>query len=88
MSFYLEKINKTYYFRLRVPADLVPYLGCPKIRKTLGTSDREGARTLARSMLYATGKLFIQIRSNLMGEEQIMELVREYKQEIRKVTSW
>jgi hypothetical protein len=28
MSFYLEKIGETYYFRLRVPIGLTQYMGC------------------------------------------------------------
>lgn len=79
MSFYLEKIHHTYYFRLRVPADVAFHLGSNKIKKTLKTADYGSAKTLARSMLYATEKLFVQIRSGLMSEEQILELVREYK---------
>lgn len=82
MSFYLEKIRKNYYFRLRVPADLVPYLDCKCLRKTLKTSNRDNARTLARTMLYASEQLFTQIRSGLMSEEQILELVRQYKQNV------
>lgn len=82
MSLYIEKINSKYYFRLRVPADMVSYLGCCQIRKALKTSDYSCAKSLARSMLYATEKLFSQIRGGFMTEEQIWQIAHQYKPDV------
>lgn len=79
MSFYLEKINDRYYFRLRVPKDLVPYLGTRQLRKCLGTSDYSSAKTLVRSYLFATEKLFVAIRSGMLTNEQIIEIVSAFR---------
>jgi len=61
MSFYLEKIHQTYYFRLRVPKDMVPYLGTSQLRKSLKTSDFASAKSLARGYLFKTEKLFVAL---------------------------
>jgi hypothetical protein len=79
MSFYLEKINRTYYFRLRVPKDLVPYLGTKQLRKSLKTSDFANAKSLVRGFLFATEKLFITIRSGMLTHEQIIEMVVTFR---------
>ena len=82
MSLYIEKIGSKYYFRLRVPADMVSHLGCCQIRKALKTSEYSCAKTLARSMLYATEKLFSQIRGGFMTENQILLIAQKYKADV------
>jgi len=79
MSFYLEKINQTYYFRLRIPKDLLPYLGVSKIRKSLKTKNYSDAKTLVRGYLYATEKLFVAIRSNMLTPNQISDVINDWK---------
>ncbi|MGA2152088.1 MAG: DUF6538 domain-containing protein, partial [Geobacteraceae bacterium] len=79
MSYYLEKINLMYYFRLRVPKDLVPYLGTNQLRKSLKTKNYANAKSLVRSYLHATEKLFVAIRSNMLSPAQIAEVVAYYK---------
>jgi len=79
MSFYLEKIHQTYYFRLRVPKDMFPYLGVRQLRKSLKTSNHADAKTLSKGFLFATEKLFVAIRSNMLTQEQIFDLITAYK---------
>lgn len=79
MSFYLEKVSKTYYFRMRVPKDLLPYLGIRRIRKSLKTKSYADAKSLVRGHLHITEKLFVAIRSNMLSPEQIAEIVEEWK---------
>lgn len=48
MCTHLKKRDSRYYFRRRVPLDLVPVLGKTEISKALGTSDRAAACVLCR----------------------------------------
>jgi integrase len=79
MSFYLEKINRTYYFRLRVPKDLVPFFGTKQLRKSLKTKSYACAKSLVRAYLQATEKLFVAMRSDMISQEQIYQITERFK---------
>jgi integrase len=63
MCTHLQKRDGRYYFRRRVPLDLVPILGKTEISKALGTSNRAEAVRLCRAESLLTDQLFASARS-------------------------
>lgn len=79
-SRYLLRRNGHYYLRLHVPFDLQPFFdGKRELKKSLGASKYNEARTLLRAHLGKAERLFTQMRSamltNTLTEEKIRELV-------------
>lgn len=91
MFFYLHKIGAVYYYRRRIPEDIRNYFPYPEIRISLKTSSQRSARSLMRGLLGKTEKLFLQIRSGMLTESMIQNLVLDFiaeslgkREEIRK----
>ncbi|QOX78634.1 site-specific integrase [Trichlorobacter lovleyi] len=91
MLFYLHKIGAIYYYRRRVPDDIRHYFPYPEIRLSLKTGNQRFARSLMRGLLGKTEKLFLQIRSGMLSESMIHNLVLDFiseslgrRDEIRK----
>lgn len=61
---YLVRRGQTYYFRQRIPVDLVRhYDGRTEIRKSLKTTDRAEARTHAYGLAHHYGEEFARLRN-------------------------
>lgn len=91
MLFYLHKIRAVYYYRRRVPDDIRHYFPYPEIRLSLKTGNQRFARSLMRGLLGKTEKLFLQIRSGMLSESMIQNLVMDFiteslgrREEVRK----
>lgn len=76
--FYLTKIGKKYYFRLRVPFDVIPYFGQREIRRSLGTTRFKKAKSLLTQHSAQVERIFVMIRSGVLTNEQIKKIVNEY----------
>ncbi|RKE34249.1 hypothetical protein B0G76_0245 [Paraburkholderia sp. BL23I1N1] len=64
MCTHLQKRDGRYYFRRRVPLDLVPLLCKTEISKALGTSNRAEAIRLCRAESLSTDEQFASLRSS------------------------
>jgi hypothetical protein len=73
----VEKAGKP-YFMMRIPTDLVERFGMKYIRKSLKTTDPDGARLLAASMTSKAKSLFTILRSGSLPTEQENTLIAEY----------
>lgn len=69
-----KRSNGFYYFRIRVPADLVDKVPAREIIKSLKTKDRTTAKSLVRSWQYRVDKAFMLFRSGFLSHEQELEL--------------
>ncbi len=81
-SKYLLKRDGRYYFRLRVPLDLRRWFG-PRgeIKKSLKTNSYNDAKNLVRVWIYRGERLFTQLRSAMLTDDQIKRLVADYLHE-------
>ena len=66
MGFSVSRVGDKYYYRCRVPADLVDKFPSTEIKKSLRTSDRKQATLLAASFDFQTKKLFTEIRTGML----------------------
>ena len=74
---YLCKRNDCYYFRIRVPKDLKAYLKISEIKKSLSTKYYSLAVSLAKQWAFKTEKLFTLIRSGVLTDEQLRQLIAQ-----------
>jgi hypothetical protein len=66
MCTHLTKRGSIYYYRRRIPLDLIGIFGT-EIMKSLGTKDRKEAEVLVRKMGARHDEEFAQIRSEAAG---------------------
>jgi integrase len=75
---YLHKINKIYYFRIRIPQDLQSHLGRTIFKVSLKTGDLRSAKTLCKVLAGKLYAIFTSMRSSHVTQDSMQELVREY----------
>jgi len=81
-SKYLLKRDGRYYFRIRVPLDLRRWFAPrEEIKKSLKTNGYNGAKCLVRVWIYRSEQLFAQLRSAMLTDDQIKQLVADYLHE-------
>jgi integrase len=68
---YLKKINSFYYFRIRIPSDVVTTLGQLEIQVSLRTKDFKTAAGHVKLFSAKAEKTFSMIRSGILSPEQI-----------------
>ncbi len=73
---YLLQRNNVYYFRIKVPKDLVPFINRREIWKSLKTNHHRSARTAALKLLYHTERLFLHVRSGMFSKAEIKKFRR------------
>lgn len=76
--FYLSKIARTYYCRIRVPKDVSPYFPLREIKKSLGTCRYKEARQLITIFSAKAERIFTLIRTGVMTDDQIRNIVDEF----------
>lgn len=69
----LSRIGKKYFYRRRVPADLVAIIGKTEIKKSLGTIKYSEAATLARLIAADTDKNFFEARIMSKFDQQTIQ---------------
>ena len=75
---YLHKINKIYYFRIRIPKDLQNHLGRAIFKISLKTDDYRSAKMLCKVLAGKLHVIFTRIRSREVTDESMQEIIREY----------
>src|SRR5512134_2421769 len=81
-SRYLLRRDGRYYFRIRIPLDLRRWFGPrEEIKKSLKTNGYNDAKSLARAWLYRSERLFTRLRSAMVTDDQIRQLVTDYLDE-------
>ncbi|MBT0651844.1 site-specific integrase [Geomobilimonas luticola] len=78
-STYLLKIGVTYYFRCRIPKDLLPYFKTFEIKKSLRTSCHRSAKAAVKSYAYQLERIFSLVRTGMIGDMQLQTLLERYK---------
>lgn len=79
-----------YYFRVRIPTDLVKMLGRSEIRKSLGTSDPKVARRRAVRASGGALRLFDRLRlgGDMLTPEMIADIVRSFYENWLNEDNW
>jgi hypothetical protein len=75
---YLFRRNNTYYFRIKIPLDILQHFDRKEIWKSLKTSYLQSAKSASRSLTYNIEQLFIWIRSGMLTDTQIKQIVKEH----------
>lgn len=70
-----KRCNGFYYFRIRVPSDLILKFPAKTLIKSLKTKDHLTAKSLIRNWQHKTEKAFILLRSGFLSKEQELELI-------------
>lgn len=73
MTPYLRLRDGHYYFRLRVPADLLGTIKEKEIHKSLRTKDRKSARLAASCLLPSVLEVFTLTRTGILSQSQATE---------------
>lgn len=79
---YLFKRGQFYYLRLRIPADVVRHFRKPMIVKALHTRYLADAKRLSRLIVGDVERLFTLIRTRMLTDPQIAELILLYKTKV------
>jgi hypothetical protein len=79
---YLVRVNKRYYFRVRIPKDLSHVFKNREIKRSLKTRELQYARSLVKVWSSKTEQLFMMARCGLITDEQIQKLIEEHIQVI------
>jgi hypothetical protein len=77
--FHLCRIKGYYYFRIKVPADVVPILKLKEIKKTLHTKVLKDAKVISKSYSFKLERIFTLTRSGMLTDKQIAGLLNEFK---------
>ena len=76
MSFYMLKRQDSFYFRIRVPQDLLQHFTYPEIKRSLRTKDPYHAKSQAKLMSSKAENVFMMLRSNVLAPGQVQEYIR------------
>ena len=74
---FLVKDGNNYYFRCRIPKDLVSKLKYREIKKSLHTGNLQKAQRVAKLLHDYIEELFTKVRCKMLTPPQIKELVKE-----------
>jgi hypothetical protein len=75
MLSYLWKRNQNYYYRIKVPSDLIPLFPCRIIRISLKTNDADAAKILAANVHKQVQNNFALLRSGAVDADMHGQLV-------------
>jgi len=74
----LYQVGSVWYFRLWIPQDLKPYFNRQEIKRTLRTKSLTIAKQLLKLYSAKTEKVFTMIRTGMLTNTQIKELIEDY----------
>jgi hypothetical protein len=77
---HLVRVKRQYYFRVRIPKDLLHFFKTREIKRSLKTGDLQCARSLVKVWSFKTEKLFMLVRCGLLTDEQMQKLIEEHIQ--------
>ena len=75
---YILKRPNSYYFRLRIPLDMMQYFGRREIKKSLHTKSYRYAKSLVINYLSDAERIFTMIRTGTLTDKMIKKLALEY----------
>lgn len=84
---HLTCYNSYYYYQAKVPVDLRQYFLCTFIKKSLRTNNLSEAKTLLLAMDYKVHKAFTALRSGMLSDDHIKQVLHEFKPDQNKVVS-
>lgn len=70
--------KKMYYYVARVPQDLAGYFPVKTVWRSLKTGCLQAAKTLLKALEYQAERLYMQMRSGMLTDEQTKQLVAEF----------
>lgn len=74
----LTKLNGIYYFRLRVPKNLMQWFPSPTLKKSLQTKKYGYAKSQARHLLGEAERVFALIRSKTLDADAVRKIIAEF----------
>ena len=77
-TMYLYRVNHTYYFRCRIPSDLLAMFPLKELRRSLKTESLTQARKLLKTWSYKAEHTFTLMRSGMMTSEQARGLASAF----------
>jgi integrase len=77
-TMYLYRVKQTYYFRCRIPSDLVATFPLAEIRRSLKTTNLTHARKLLKAWCYKAEHTFTLMRSGMLAQDQIRGLAEAF----------
>jgi integrase len=77
---YLVRVNKRYYFRVRIPKDLSHSFKKREIKRSLKTRELQYAKSLVKVLSSKMEQVFMLARCGLITDEQIQKLIEEHIQ--------
>lgn len=83
MAFLLRR-DATYHFRCRIPTDLIDRFGRAEVKRSLDTTDRRAAKTLAARSYAAAQAYFDQVRKAPVDDKD--KLIAELQATLKQVT--
>ncbi len=75
---YICKIGSRYYYRVRIPKDLLRFFPVCELKKSLKTTSRKSAKALVKVYGFHVERLFTLVRSGMLTGEQVKKLISEY----------
>ncbi len=75
MSFYLLKRNQTFYYRIKIPADLSHLFPSREIKQSLKTRSSDAAKAAAANLHSRVQNTFALLRTEALEQEQIGILI-------------
>ena len=67
-----------YYYVARVPQDIAGYFPVKTVWRSLRTGCLKSAKTLLKALEYRAERIYMQMRSGMLTDEQIKQLVTEF----------
>ncbi|HJV66818.1 MAG TPA: site-specific integrase [Geomonas sp.] len=77
-TMYLYRVKQTYYFRFRIPSDLLETFPLAEVRRSLKTTSLTQARKLLKAWSYKLEHTFTLIRSGMLTQEQARSLAAAF----------
>ena len=72
------RIGNRYYYRIRIPKDLLKFFPSGELKKSLKTVSFKSAKALVKVYSFQAERLFTLVRSGMLTDTQITQLVAEY----------
>jgi len=77
---HLRRVNQTFYFRCRIPADLNGYFkGKEDVKRSLRTKCLASAKSLVKLWGAKTEQTFLMMRTGMLTTQQIRKLAEDWK---------
>ena len=72
------RIGNRYYYRIRIPKDLLKFFPSGELKKSLKTVSFKSAKALVKVYSFQAERLFTLVRSGMLTDTQIKQLQAEY----------